>query len=213
MSDNINLHILLGTKRLIPFEETLKQEFDKAIPLITSKLPVTDVDIIVSDNPDNAIPEQGIGGYSPDANTIYVSLDPTFENLKESLQKEFKRTLAHELHHSMRWRNPGYGENLLDAMISEGLADHFDLEVYGENLQPWSSALDENQISELKKKAESEYANSEYDHMAWFYGSEEMGIPRWSGYALGFKLVRDFLEKNPDKKASTLYSEPTDSFR
>lgn len=212
MSNNINLHILLGTKRLIPFADLLKQEFDKAILHITSKLPVTDVDIIVSDNPDNTIPEQGIGGYSPDANTIYVSLDPTFENLKESLKREFKRTLAHELHHSMRWRNPGYGENLLDAMVSEGLADHFDLEMYGESLQPWSIALDDNQISEIKKKAESEYSNSEYDHMAWFYGNEEAGIPRWAGYSLGFRIVKDYFEKHPDKKASVLYSEDTKTF-
>lgn len=58
---NINLHILLATKRLIPFVDVINQEFKKSIALITSKLPVTDIDVVVSDNPDGAVPGYALG--------------------------------------------------------------------------------------------------------------------------------------------------------
>lgn len=208
---SITLHLLLGSGTLKPFQSTIQDHFDTAVKKIITSIPSKDVDIIIYDNPDGAVPEQGIGGYCPNAHTIYISLDPSFPELKKSIEHELKRTLAHELHHTLRWRDPGYGETLLDAMITEGLADHFDLEVYGGKLQPWSTALPEEELQKMMEKAEKEFDNKEYDHFAWFFGNEDLGIPRWTGYAIGFHLVKLYLQKYPDKKPSQLYAEKTES--
>lgn len=209
---NITLHLLVGSGALKPYEKHIETVFNNAIKKITSFLPVKNVDVIIYDNPEGVVPEQGIGGYCPNANTIYISLDPSFTHLKTSIDNELKRTLAHELHHTLRWQDPGYGETLLDAMITEGLADHFDLEVYKDNPQPWSIALSEEELKTMLKKAEKEFNNKEYDHFAWFFGNEELGIPRWTGYTIGFELVKKYLYKNPNKKPSQLYSTSTANF-
>lgn len=209
---NINLHLLLGTNRLNSYEKAIRTIFSETLSKIQEKMPIHDVDIVMYDNPEGTVPEQGIGGYTPNAHLIYISLDPTFPDLLKSINTELKRTLAHELHHTLRWENPGYGENLLDAIITEGLADHFDLEMFNESPQPWSVAFTEQELAKQLEKAKEEFENKDYDHFAWFYGNEELGIPRWIGYSLGYKLVKDYLEKHPNKKPSTLYNVKTSEF-
>src|SRR3989344_2722710 len=128
---NINTYILVGSGRLEPFTEKIKQKTDDSIAKISSKIPLSNLDIIIRDNPEAAIPEIGIGGYTPDGHTVFVNLNPEFRNIEKSINKELGRTLAHEINHAMRWRNPGYGKTLLEALVTEGLADHFDLEING----------------------------------------------------------------------------------
>ncbi|HRN71145.1 MAG TPA: DUF2268 domain-containing putative Zn-dependent protease, partial [Candidatus Woesebacteria bacterium] len=190
----------------------IENNFNDTVSQVAKYLPIRDVDVIVYDNPEGTVPEQGIGGYTPNKNIMYISLDPSFINLKESINLELKRTLAHEFHHTVRWKNPGYGETLLDALITEGLADHFDIEVFNESPQPWSRAFTDSELNNLMKKAEKEFNNTDYDHSAWFYGNVELGIPRWAGYSLGFKMVKDYLAKHPDKKLSELYAAETNTF-
>jgi uncharacterized protein YjaZ len=203
---NINLHLLNASGSLDDFAEHIKNTFDQTIKTISEKVKISDIDIVIYDHPYGAIPEIGIGGYAPSANLIFISLNPKFPDLSKSLNQELKSTLAHEIHHCLRWQKPGYGNTLLEALISEGLADHFDLEINGSNPRLWMTALDQNQISVLLEKAKTEFSNDVYDHNAWFFGSEEKDIPRWTGYSLGFKIVSDYLEKNKDKKPSSLYN-------
>ena len=134
---NLNLYILKATGRLNPYIKDI-ENISEAERKITKVLPVKNVDIVVVDNPDYTIPETGIGGntYSPDY--LVVSLDPTFVNFKNVLQTELLDTFAHELHHAARWQTVGYGETLLETMISEGLADHFEIEITKKkNIHPW----------------------------------------------------------------------------
>jgi uncharacterized protein YjaZ len=209
---NINLHLLNASGSLDAFIDDIKNNFPKAVDEISKKLDISNIDIVVYDNPLRVIPEYGIGGYSQNANLIFVSLDPKFPNLSKSIGQELKSTLAHEMHHCMRWREVGYGNTLLEALITEGLADHFDLEMYGRDPYPWDLALDKNQIEKFLKKAKAEFNNKDYDHTTWFFGSKNKNIPRWTGYSLGFKIVSDYLQKNPDKKSSSLYNTSAKEF-
>ena len=65
-------------------------------------------------------------------------------------------------------------------------------------------ALTAEEAATLLARAREEYDDARYDHVAWFFGNDELGIPRWAGYTLGFKLVADYLERNPTATASTL---------
>jgi uncharacterized protein YjaZ len=207
-------HILLGSGRLVPFQEQIKKQFDQLILELKRKLPLEGIDVVFYDNPSGAIPEIGIGGYAPNAHLMFVSLDPEFPNFQETIDKELKRTLAHELHHVLRWSGPGYGETLFEALIAEGLADHFDREINNTyNPEPWDTALNDEQIVEIKAKAQKEFDSKNYNHNEWFLGSKEKNIPRWAGYTLGFKLVADYLNRNPDKQPSQLYNTPSEDFK
>ena len=184
------------------------------IPLIkiSNKLPISDVDVAIYNNPRGIIPEVGIGGYAPNEHLVFVYLDSKFPNIKRVIREQLKRTLAHELHHCLRWRDPGYGKTLLESLVTEGLADHFDLEVNSGNPEPWCTALNVEEIVAFSKRAKIEYDNKNYDHRAWFFGSTEKGLPRWTGYALGFKLVENYLKINPAQKASELCAVKAEEF-
>lgn len=203
---NINLHILNSSGSLTSFTEDIKKVFDQSVRKITSKIPISDVDAVVYDNPDSAIPEIGIGGYAPNKHMVWISIDPAFPNLAQSIEKELGRTLAHELHHALRWKGPGYGKTLFEALITEGLADHFDMEVNNAKPHMWDVALSNEDTQKYLELAKKEFDNENFNHTDWFFGSKERKIPKWTGYSLGFYLVGEYLKKNPKEKASSLYS-------
>ncbi len=129
-----------------------------------------------------------------------------------TIDDNLERTLIHELNHAARWQTVGYGDTLLEAMISEGLADHFEKEITNKNPNPWSVALGKSQIKQMMERAENEYNNKNYNHNEWFFGSKEKGIPKWTGYTLGYNLVAEYLKKNPDKKPSQLHALRAEEF-
>lgn len=210
---NVNLHILKSTGRLDSYVKVIEDIFSDVEKKITKVLPVKNVDIVVVDNPFQTIPEIGIGGHTHSPNYIVVSLDPSFSNFKGALEKELLDTYAHELHHAARWQTIGYGETLLEAMVSEGRADHFSNEITKRtDLHPWDKALDKKQSGVWLNKASKEYYSESYDHDFWFFGSEEKNIPKWIAYTLGFQIVETYLKNHSDSKASTLYDLKAEEF-
>ncbi|NGP76859.1 DUF2268 domain-containing protein [Balneolaceae bacterium YR4-1] len=179
--------------------------------LVNSLMPIDDVQIRVLANPQNVIPELGMNGYNPGANEVILYFDPQSNALSHSLESSLSSILSHELHHAKRKRSAGYGSTLLQAMISEGLADHFSMEVTQSGPPIWSKVLTETQLESLLQKASQDWNSSPYNHSQWFFGNGE-DIPRWTGYSIGFELVQIYLMNHPDSKASILHEEPASSF-
>ena len=76
----------------------------------------------------------------------------------------------------------------------------------------YCKALSDEDLTKFMKKAKNKFPSVDFSHGDWFFGSKEKGIPRWTGYSLGFKLVSDYLKMNPDKKTSELYSTKAEEF-
>ena len=207
----MNLHIMKASGRLAQIEPELIAAFDEVTQKIKDKLSLPDIDVMMADNPDNVIPETGVGGFAINANLLYVNIDPESLHFKSHMREEIVSTLAHELHHCARIHAIGYGKTLLEAMVSEGLADHFDIELNDRKPNPWSVAVNEEQTAALLEKATLEFENESYDHSAWFFGSEDKGIPRWAGYSLGFTLVGNYMKKS-GKSAGELVETPARFF-
>jgi hypothetical protein len=209
---NILLQVLNAANDLDTFLEVIEDNFPLAVEKITARIPVTEADVVVANNPQGAIPEIGIGGRTLNSHLVFVSIDVKFPNLKDFLPIRLERTLAHEFHHCMRLNTIGYGKTLLEALISEGLADHFVVEIMGKEPNPWSTALAPDQLRIYLERAKAEFMNEKYNHQSWFFGRGNTDIPRWAGYALGFHLVKEYLTKHPDKKPSQLYSMKAEEF-
>lgn len=188
-------------------EQTIRQSYAS----VNSLMPVNDVNIKVIENPANTIPEQGIGGYNPSKNEVRIHIDVYSPFFLQSLANELAPTLAHELHHLKRRRAIGYGSSLLEAMVSEGLADHFSMETDNIDTPIWAAALDADELEIWTEEARKTWRQRPYDHNAWFFGVDSE-IPRWAGYSIGFKLVDDYLKAHPDHLPSKLYGEPAESF-
>lgn len=210
--NNINLHLLLATGHLEPFVKDIKREFSTARDKIIKKIPVRDIDVVIYDNPEGVIPELGIGGYSPNGYLVLVSLDLKDPQFSKVLEMQLLRILTHELHHCLRWQKLGYGETLLEALISEGLADHFDMEINNQPPQLWDKALTSDQEKKLLRRAKREFNDKNYSHQDWFFGCPKRKIPRWTGYTLGFNLVGSYLKRHEDKKPSRLYKTKASEF-
>ncbi len=182
------------------------------VPIIDA-MPIEEVTIRIIDQPSLAIPGIGIGGNSAGADQISLFFAPDNPQLATSIANgELSRLLAHELHHEKRERSVGYGSTLFEAMVSEGLADHFALEVFTLDLAPWSRALNEDDIELWKNEAAKTWDDAQYDHSAWFFGSGPP-IPRYVGYTVGFNIVGDFLAANPGDKPSSLFGRRAAEFR
>lgn len=189
----------------------IEDEVRQTLLNVRTLLAVSGVSIRVSPGPDYIIPEIGLGGRTNGTNEVHLTVDPNHPALAASLRAELQPLLAHELHHIARHRAFGFSANLLEAMVMEGLADHFSLEINRVEPPPWAGALDGNSLEFWIQQASVTWLAGAYDHDAWFFGTTT-DIPRWAGYSIGFELVARYLEANAGAKPSHLAGEPATSF-
>lgn len=189
---------------------TIERVVKETLAVVRGLIPLDGVTIVIDTNSQRIIPEIGMGGFA-ERDRILIGINPVFPSLLEQLDQELLPLLAHEMHHVARIRSVGYGPHLLGAMVTEGLADHFSIEVAGIDPPLWSRALTGDRLAEWSARAEAQWYDTSYSHEAWFLGASP-SIPRWTGYAVGFDLVETFLSRNPGRRPSGLVSEPAQSF-
>ncbi len=208
---SIILHILDVAETLVPYKKIITETFDQTIAKITKILPVDQVDVVIRDESARTIPEIGLGGYAHGANFVTISLDSKRDDCRQQIVHSLPNTLAHELHHAKRFQTVGYGKGLLGAMIFEGLATHFEQEVTG-IVPPYAAVLKEKELEIWMQRAKKDFYKVHYDYYTWFFGSKEKKTPRWTGYALGYKLVSDYLKKYPKMTAAQLHGKKAEAF-
>ena len=190
--------------------DIIESKVSSGLSSINSLIPINDLRISIVDNPQLVIPEIGIGGYNPDEHEVILAIDVNFSNLDSTLEENLIAILAHEIHHAKRRRSVGYGNTLLQAVVSEGLADHFSIELTGIEPPPWSIALTNDELQNWIDAAGNSWSQP-YNHGAWFLGTDP-NIPRWTGYSIGFELVKNYLLNNPGRLPSNLHNEQASSF-
>ena len=208
----VKTHILSANGQFDGLEEIIETTIKETFQKITSIMPIDNVDIVVSDFPRHIIPGYGLGGIAMTPYRVELYIDPKFPNIKAQIQNKFPQQIAHELHHCMRMRIFGKTKTLLEAIIQDGLADQFGIEVTGDKPDVWSIAVKGEELQKFLKIAEKEFNNPEYDHVKWFFSHNKGDIPHWAGYSLGFYLVGEYLKNYPESKPSKLYDVPAKNF-
>lgn len=210
MSRPLTLH-LMNAGGLLPgaLAGDLRKVLDAALARQGQRLGLDGVDVAVRVLP-WGLPETGVHGYAPAGHHAELTLSPQNPNFAALWRTEVPATLAHELHHCRRWRGPGYGETLLEVLVSEGLAQHHEREERGGQPAPYSRLTAD--LAPLWARAAPLLDRRDYGHAAWFFGSEEAGLPRWAGYALGYDLVRRFQERRAQDTAA-LADAPAEVFQ
>lgn len=196
---------------LAEHEEAIRQLMAQAYIPANEALAIGAVNISVSSSAERTVPGWGMAGYTLSDSEIEIVVEPGYPGLAQALTQRLPQTLAHELHHVVRWRGPGPYDTLLEALVFEGLADHFALELLGGLPPPWLDAFSEDQTDTYLERARPEL-DAFFDFNAWFFGLGT-DLPRWTGYTLGYRLVSEYLERHPGTSAAQLVNTPAEAFR
>ena len=196
----MNLHILNAQKKLTAHCEWLQINLTDTYEQAKRLMPIHSLDVVVKAGK-FVIPEKGHLGFCPEAGVIYITVDPENSAFCKNDAHSIERMFVHELHHAVRWTGPGYGSTLGEVLVSEGLAGHFSIELFGGEPEPWES-LHSDTIQPYYPQMLENWHRTDYDHNAWFFGTGN--LPRWLGYTAGFNLISRYLASSPNLKASML---------
>lgn len=142
----------------------------------------------------------GSSGYTPSGESIHIYLfvNPVNQN---KMIDAIKKTLTHEYNHAVRFQYfPNSSQMiLLKTLIFEGLAESFTMEITDKHLSPWASSLTEKAAGKIFKKIKPllESASKKTYYSVFF---ENKKFPLWSGYAIGYWLVKNFRKRNRNIK-------------
>lgn len=201
------LHWLQAAGTLAPWRARIRAEIDAAFVACARVVVPPRVDIVIHQIPHWPVPELGFGGSAPSRTTMFLGFDTSLPAMETGLVGGLRRVVVHEAHHCLRHAGPGYGRTLEEALVSEGLADHFVIEVLGGEPEPWCVALDESHLREAVAEAEPVLHDPHVDLHRWFRG-EGGRLPEWSGYSVGWRVVGTYLEQEPGAAPSRLTRTP-----
>jgi hypothetical protein len=138
-----------------------------------------------------ALPETGLHGYAPLGHLVEIRVNPDHPHFAAGWRTELPATLAHELHHARRWQGPGYGQTLLEVLVSEGLACLNGLDERRGRAPPYARA--DVDLEGPWARALPLLGRTDHRYDSWLFGLAAEGLPRWSGDTLGGELARHHL--------------------
>lgn len=196
----VNILLTEANGNLSDKKEVIKNAVRTAEKYAFQKLKIDwDVDVLITNRIPMIIPENGVGGYTFSADFIRINIDN--DKATENLISE---NVVHELCHAARWgKNDEWTKSLFDGLIFEGIActleaefakDKSEKTLFIRNVLERSDKENEKILAEIRDKLDSNEYN--YDEI-FFNGNDK--LPRWSGYSLGFYLVKKYLEKTHKK--------------
>lgn len=210
----VNILLTEANGNLSDSREMIIDAIKTAEEYVFPKLEVDwDIDMLVTNRLyDIIIPEDGVGGRARTSDFIEFAVNE--EKATENLISEM---VAHELCHAARWgKNDEWANTLFDCMVSEGIATYLEAEFVKDREEKTffiktilERTDDENKkiLEELRDRLDS----NDYDYNAIFFNGDDK-LPRWSGYSLGYYLVKKYLEKT-NKKIEDAFADKYAEFK
>lgn len=211
--NKINILLTEANGNLSDKKEMIKNAVKTAQECAFPKLKIDwDIDALVTNRIPMIIPENGAGGYTFSADFIRINIDD-----KKATENLISENVVHELCHAARWgKNDEQIKSLFDGLIFEGLACMLEAEFVKDKpektlfIKTILERIDKENEKILEKLHEQLDSNC-YDYDAIFFnGNDE--LPRWSGYSLGYYLVKKYLEKT-GKKIEEAFTDKYIDFR
>ncbi len=149
------------------------------------------------------IPEQGVGGRCGEADTILIFIDPKHKNgIIHNVKQWMPSAIAHEMCHARRYATWPVAKTLGEALVDEGLPSMFEEFMYSDIDVPYAHNLDSQELSLIWKKAKPILKSEDFNRDDWFYGGN--GIKKWTGYSLGYDMVRQYMAKRNIKNPAAI---------
>lgn len=210
----VNILLTNANGNLSDQKEIIERAVREAESYVFPKLEVSwDIDFLVTNRLYNIIiPEDGVGGRTRTSDFIEFAI-----NEEKANEDSISEMVAHELCHAARWgKNDEWINSLFDGVVNEGIATYFEAKfVEGREektmfIKTILKRTDEEN-EEILKKLRDQLDSNYYDYSTIFFnGNDE--LPRWSGYSLGYYLVKKYLEKT-GKKIEDAFADKYANFR
>lgn len=130
---------------------------------------------------------------------VYSCVFHLFINLDEYSEKSIKNTVAHELNHTIYYYHHYDNFNNytpLDEMLLEGLAENFREQYFDPEITKWAGALEKEEAFQILKDLDKNTLESKDQKVikGFLFGNGK--YKKWSGYSIGYWLVKEFINKN-----------------
>lgn len=156
---------------------------------------------------------KGVIGLSIGAQAMLLFLWPT-----EEWKIRLAYTVSHEYTHLVRnllfprgfvggklvYQKSQEPETLLDVMVAEGIADAFAMEMHPGTEPPWTRALSPEAEASLWPRVRRRLSVSDTTEIRRILFGDNDRIPIWTGYAIGYNIVRGYLEQRATARPAGL---------
>ena len=211
--NKVNILLTEANGNLSNEKEMIENAIKMAEEYAFSKLNIDwDIDVLVTNRIPMIIPENGAGGYTFSADFIRINIDD-----KKATENLISENVVHELCHAARWdKNDEWIKSLFDGLIFEGLAcvleaefvkDRSEKSLFIKTILERTDEKNEKILEELRGQLDSNH----YDYDTIFFNGNDK-LSRWSGYSLGYYLVKKYLEKT-GKKIEEVFADKYADFR
>ena len=157
----------------------------------------------------------GVLGFSLGAQAMMVFLWPV-----DGWRDWLTYTVVHEYAHLVRnllfprgvsggrlvYMKTQQPETLLDAMVTEGVADAFAMSICPEMRPRWTRALDADQQRRIWPRVRRRLGVADTTEIRRMLFGDNDRIPQWTGYTFGYSIIASYLESNPDTHPAQLVS-------
>jgi len=206
--------------------ERMQRAVDEALAVLLAATPgleAPDITLVVvlGDPSDNHFmgPCKGVTGFGGISGHIVITLWPYPENVER-----LETTAVHELHHNLRFSPGGVVWNPMtvtvgEHIVSEGLADAFARQLYGDELGHTRIGVPHLHDDEVFNKVltgldvtgmENFTAWVHGDPSAELFGLTPVGLPMGAGYAVGTRLVDAYLAATGKTAAQALHADSSE---
>nr|WP_259547043.1 DUF2268 domain-containing protein [Heyndrickxia oleronia] len=147
-------------------------------------------------NPDqyNLIKQMsGVTAFATPNNSIILQIAP-----QKFTEEMLKYTLSHEYHHTVNFeKNGNQNWDLVDYVLSEGKADSFANLIFPNVEVPWTRELSEDEEQTIWNWLKERRTSFNETDLAEMRNGNSV-FSYWSDYRIGYKIMQDYLSKNPD---------------
>lgn len=156
----------------------------------------------------DVIPSLGVTGHTNTSGDVGITVDTrrSGSSLRYTLTSGIVQALSHESDESVRIRSRLATPNtLLNSLIREGLASAFDLQIQPALNLPFLRVLSPAEEAQMWQRARPLLADTGMEQ--WFFGGG--GVPPYTGFQIGYHIVRGYLARHPTSTAASIVELPS----
>ena len=134
----------------------------------------------------------GVTGYCIWKNVVYLDVFPN-----ENWQENFKKTLLHEISHSISNYYNMFNLSLGEGLVFDGLAENFVEKILGEPDKKLTNVLSKKEAIKIFNEIKIDLGEKDFDKYGeLFYGTGK--YPLWTGYSIGYYLIKNYLKEQKE---------------